>query len=518
MNFLYFVYVSIILYSVSLHTASSMTSENDPRFTGFTHALASFVLGSKLDHPYSKTVAHVRLGEDIPEEEKRACALRKKNAHKKLEKFLTLSLEPDEMPTIALCCSGGGYRALISTLGMLIALQEMDLLDCVTYIAGVSGSTWTMGTWFAHKKNLEDLKNLLKEQIKRPLHVDSSYAKLLELASIKYLYDQQFTLVDVWGALIAKTLLSDLGDKRQSCHLSDQQVSVALGLCPFPIYSSVIPSKKTYEWVEHTPYEVTNLTYKSALPTWALGRKFDSGISLDFAPEQTLGFLLGACGSAFTISEGEFLDLYAQQLPFLLVHTLSFLNNYTSLEYTRISPAQLYNPLYGMTEMPCHDKKEICLVDAGLDCNLPFAPLLRPERKVDIIIVADASSGLSDAPELRCGQEYAQKNNLLFPPIDYTDISLRTVSVFTDPEKKAPTIMYMPLIKNSSYAAFDPQESINTGGYCSTFNLIYTEEQTEELCGLRRFCVLEAEEKIKQALYAVCMNKKIEVYKDDKKI
>ena len=299
-----------------------------------------------------------------------------------------------------------------------------------------------------------------------------------------------------------------MGDKRQSCNLSDQQGSVGLGLCPFPIYSSVIPLGKTYEWVEHTPYEITNLTHKAAIPTWALGRKFDSGISLDFPPEQTLGFLLGTCGSAFTISEGEFLDLYAQQLPYLLVHTLSFLNSYTSFEYARISPAKIHNPLYGMTSMPYHDKEEICLVDAGLDCNLPFAPLLRPERGVDIIIVADASSDLAAASELQCGQEYAQKNNLVFPPIDYTDISLSTVSIFTDLEKKAPSILYMPLIKNSNYTSFNPQESINTGGYCSTFNLLYKEEETEELCGLRRFSVLEAQEKIKKVLYDFCVHKK----------
>ena len=508
MLLIHVLYLLISFTSFTVYPATPEINQDDARANFIANAAISFALGSKLDHPYDTQIAHVRLSNDIPEEEKAACTLRKQKAHKKLEQLLGISLEPDEFPTIALCCSGGGYRALISTLGMLMALEEMDLLDCVTYIAGVSGSTWTMGTWYSHKKKLIDLKNLLKEQIKKPLPSDSSYTKLLELASIKYYYDQKFTLVDIWGALIAKTLLSDFGDKRQSCHLSEQQHSVSTGLCPFPIYTSIIPLDKTYEWVEHTPYEVTNIAQNAAIPTWSLGRKFDSGISMDFAPEQTLGFLLGACGSAFTISEGEFLDMYAQQLPFLLVHTLNFLNTYTSFEYARISPAQLYNPLYGTESILHKNKQEICLVDAGIDCNLPFPPLLRAERKIDIIIVADASSDIDTGSEIACGEEYAIKNNLLFPPISYTDISKQTVSVFADLENKAPTILYVPLIKNSAYAEFDPQESITSGGYCSTFNLSYKEEETEQLCGLTHFSVYEARAKIVQSLYDFCMHKK----------
>ncbi len=47
-----------------------------------------------------------------------------------------------QVPVLAVVCSGGGSRALISTYGSLQGLQKIQLLDAVSYITGVSGATW----------------------------------------------------------------------------------------------------------------------------------------------------------------------------------------------------------------------------------------------------------------------------------------------------------------------------------------------------------------------------------------
>ena len=47
-----------------------------------------------------------------------------------------------QAPVIAVLGSGGGLRAHIACLGVLSELKELGLLDAVTYLAGVSGSTW----------------------------------------------------------------------------------------------------------------------------------------------------------------------------------------------------------------------------------------------------------------------------------------------------------------------------------------------------------------------------------------
>lgn len=38
--------------------------------------------------------------------------------------------------------SGGGYRAACGLSGAMVALQESGILDCATYVAGLSGSSW----------------------------------------------------------------------------------------------------------------------------------------------------------------------------------------------------------------------------------------------------------------------------------------------------------------------------------------------------------------------------------------
>lgn len=43
---------------------------------------------------------------------------------------------------IAVMATGGGIRAMTSLYGQLAGLQELGLLDCVSYITGASGSTW----------------------------------------------------------------------------------------------------------------------------------------------------------------------------------------------------------------------------------------------------------------------------------------------------------------------------------------------------------------------------------------
>lgn len=47
-----------------------------------------------------------------------------------------------QVPTIAVLGSGGGYRATTGFSAACRALDEMDLLSCVTYLTGLSGSAW----------------------------------------------------------------------------------------------------------------------------------------------------------------------------------------------------------------------------------------------------------------------------------------------------------------------------------------------------------------------------------------
>lgn len=75
------------------------------------------------------------------------------------KKFLRLDeneqVHPDDIPIIGLGGSGGGYRAC---LGFLACMEEMQnptddsssgLWDLITYVAGVSGSCWSIAGLYA---------------------------------------------------------------------------------------------------------------------------------------------------------------------------------------------------------------------------------------------------------------------------------------------------------------------------------------------------------------------------------
>lgn len=49
-----------------------------------------------------------------------------------------------KVPVIAISSSGGGYRAMQAAIGVLSAFEKMRFLNAISYIAGISGSTWAI--------------------------------------------------------------------------------------------------------------------------------------------------------------------------------------------------------------------------------------------------------------------------------------------------------------------------------------------------------------------------------------
>ena len=47
-----------------------------------------------------------------------------------------------QVPTMAVIGSGGGFRAMVGLSGVVKALHDSGILQCSTYICGLSGSSW----------------------------------------------------------------------------------------------------------------------------------------------------------------------------------------------------------------------------------------------------------------------------------------------------------------------------------------------------------------------------------------
>lgn len=124
---------------------------------------------SKLN-PYCNTIARVRISKAISPQEKKYIQYRTSFVRKYLKTFLSYEIPKNYTPKIAFMGSGGGYRAMLSTLGFLSGAKKMGLLDCTFYIAGVSGSTWTIGTWMSSKHSIRYIKNLLISYSGKKIH------------------------------------------------------------------------------------------------------------------------------------------------------------------------------------------------------------------------------------------------------------------------------------------------------------------------------------------------------------
>jgi len=48
----------------------------------------------------------------------------------------------EQVPVVAIMTTGGGTRALTAMYAHLLSVQELKVLDCVSYITGLSGATW----------------------------------------------------------------------------------------------------------------------------------------------------------------------------------------------------------------------------------------------------------------------------------------------------------------------------------------------------------------------------------------
>lgn len=476
-----------------------------------------------IHHPHYHEQATVRYSEndDICHEEKLFIEKRMLIIKKKLEQLLNITLEEDRIPRIGIVFSGGGFRSMLTTLGFLCGAEKTGLLDCCLYCVSLSGSAWALAPWIASGKSLKEFTFELHHKLYDGIdHINDPYelSELFEIMVTKLIARQFVSTMDIYGGVIANTLLKGFVKNPMLMRLTDSHEHIKDGSLPLPIYTAIQSYQTPYEWMEFSPFEVGSSFLKSYIPTWAYGRKFKNGVSLDKAPEQTLGYFLGVFGSAFEVNLKDIVSMSTSNLSYLGHQLPDFLTKAfkkalslilaSFIGELRLFPSMLLNFTHELATSPIKDDKTISLVDAGIDFNLPFPPLLRPARTIDIIIVYDASANICGAPELVQARDYAIRNGLKFPPIDLDVVDKKTVSVFSDPnDSDTPVIIYFPRIKNNNYStSFDPDYCI-AHDYCNTFNFSYSPEEAKLLTGFAEFSIKEHQNLVKQTIAQVLETK-----------
>ncbi len=460
------------------------------------------------NNPYKDSFAFVRTGNGLVPTEYDQSTRRLAYICQALTKY-GFNTSSQKIPRVAIACSGGGYRAMLYTTGALKAFIKHGTFDLVSYLVGLSGSTWAIASWISSGMSIDLFHDWLINHIYSHmdgLSVDDA-ALIEEVVLTKYCSGQPVGFVDLYGACIANNLFGLFAKNKNSVHLSEQVAAIGDGSLPLPIYTAVSGEENQTEtiWYEFTPYEIGASRFAAYVPTWAFGRKFKNGLSVSNAPEQSMGTFLGTFGLAIgaTIKQIFQDENLMNATQSALVHTIlaRILQKYGN---DRLVTAEYLNCIYQMAGIPRDALPVLRLVDAGTDFNLPYPPISgqRPDRHADIIIFIDASAGTIGA-ELRNVENYARANNLPFPVIDYTDIDKHAVSVFSDDDPQVPTVIYVPIIvdhallevyKNDpAYAAlysilkdFDSEACINSGP-CDTFNFSYTPQQARCVTALGEF-------------------------------
>ncbi|NWS56380.1 PA24E phospholipase, partial [Chunga burmeisteri] len=525
----------------------------------------------------------LRLRFDLCAEEQDFICKRKKVVSAALKKVLHLDkdLQEDEVPVVAVMTTAGGVRSMTAMFGSLLALQELGILDCVSYISGLSATTWTMAKLYEDANwSQNDLRGPIGDIRK---HVIKSKLHCFSLDRMKY-YEKELcerkqeghklSFTDLWGLFIDCMLHQQESTQK----LSDQQLAVNQGQNPLPIYLSLnvkddFSTLDFKEWVEFTPYEVGFLKYGAFVRTEDFGSEFFMGHLMKKIPESRICFLEGTWSNIFSqnFMDAVYLSGHSEDFwhrwtqgtkhdieehPALLkkpheqTTSLSIpkgcLSNtvremmtgrpVVSTYHNFLKGLQLHNK-YLENESFCMWKDTVLdsspnqlnemgdylkLVDTAFFINTSCPPILRPERKVDVILHLNYSGGSQTLP-LDLFSEYCLEHGVPFPSTELSQEDrehLKECYVFED-SLEAPILAYFPLVCDTfrKYKAPNVERSptemeqgrvdvSNCGAPYGTGLLTYTEENFNKLLNLCSYNILNNKHLILQALQTAVERKK----------
>ncbi|HBL98937.1 TPA: hypothetical protein DDZ86_04830 [Candidatus Dependentiae bacterium] len=434
------------------------------------------------------------------------------------------TIDPAHMPRIAVIGSGGSMHAALALGGLLKSFDASGLLQTTHYVAGVSGSTWLISAWLASGKSYSEFFKDYTERVAEGLipntlkgiggYVGDFVDALAQTFLRRLFYGEIPTIIDFWGLVIGLECLDKKSrDDYSNTSLCSQLQNFSSGNAPCPIYTAINPINKNtaFQWVEFSPFEVMNYGLNAAVPTFGFGRQFNTGTSINNHPPLELGYLMGIWGSAISITLREIYTMFLSNLePKELFAPLKDLIMETPIGQLRVFPAHIRNPTHDMHGMPDSKSSFHIYLDAGMDINLPFVPLLKPERKVDLIIACDDGGDTYFAGALKNAAAWAKVNNIPFPTIDYHVAESNIFSVFDDgPDSQAPVLIYLPAITNPR---FDPNYDPFVKGYHGVTSLEWTQHQIDQITGLMEMAGDEAKQTIVEVIDRLAQRKAAKVY------
>ncbi|KAH6681060.1 lysophospholipase catalytic domain-containing protein [Plectosphaerella plurivora] len=426
------------------------------------------------------------------------------------------------LPNIAIAVSGGGYRALMNGAGFISAADSRNnesgpisgLLQSSTYLAGLSGGGWLVGSIFSN--NFSTVPDLQAGSSDSAIwRFDRSIFRGPQESGIGILNTVQYwteigravaskalgwdtSITDFWGRALSYQLVNEPegGPDYTFSSIADSQ-SFTDAETPFPILvaDGRAPGERVVSLnatvYEFNPYELGSwdpTTYGFA-PLRYLASNFTNG-TIDSNGEcvrgfDQIGFVMGTSSSLFNQFLLANVTAVGEEASIPTFVTNAIEGILDRLDQDENDIAQYApNPFFGWNpnnNSVNSDQFQLSLVDGGEDLqNIPLHPLIQPFRAVDIIFAVDSSADTTfswpNGTALRATYDRVGTsigNNTLFPPVPDAEtfinsgLNRRPTLFGCDPanftltagQQVPPLIFYIPnapYTAHSNVSTFDP--------------------------------------------------------------
>ncbi|ETS80978.1 Lysophospholipase [Pestalotiopsis fici W106-1] len=424
------------------------------------------------------------------------------------------------IPNVAIAVSGGGYRALMNGAGFIAAADSRvngsseasgigGLLQASTYLAGLSGGGWLVGSIYANNfSTVVELRDgspgssvwaFDRSIFQGPeesgisiLNTASYWDDIANQVDAKRDIGYDASITDYWGRALSYQLINatDGGPAYTFSSIADSQdFKDANQPMPILVADGRVPGVKVITLnatvYEMNPWEIGTFdpTVFAFAPIKYVGSNFTNGSVPDdghcVEGFDQYGYVMGTSSSLFN----QFIlqNLTSSGIPDFLVSTIQDILDWLGEEDDDIAD-WAPNPFYGYDATGNNynvDQESLTLVDGGEDLqNIPLHPLIQPERAVDVIFAVDSSADTTynwpNGTALRASYDRSKgsiANGTEFPAVPdaetFINLGLNRkptffgcdVNNFTSPDNAPPLVVYIantPYTAWSNVSTYDP--------------------------------------------------------------
>jgi len=501
-------------------------------------------------NPYAYIPARVRIEDDVfSPEEKAYLSVRKPFVKKSLEEFIGITIpEGLELPNMMVSLSGGGSRAMLHSWSVMRAFDKMGLLNAISHVSSLSGSTWFLWPWLISGMTLEQYEDKLLSGVvggfvpraasfvvpigtKAFKKSINTHKIITEFFVRELVFNRDVTPIDIYGVVLGLILFEGFGENNDplQVYMDPLYPNLDSGTIPYPILTTIsIPDVR---WFTATPYEFGASSLGAYVPIWGVDRKFKDGVSVGMVPYPDrvgLSGFIAMSAAAMAASLGDiYFNLFSGIKEGKIKTLLQAIMEQSPLERLRFFYYERSNFLYGVPGLPIYDSlsgktwgdvKSIKYTDAGVIWVNPIPPLLdRMKPKVPTILIVQDASAKVGYPRLKDAKAYAdgenpRKKRFSFPELQKEfPYNKKGMSILQNDDV---LIFYFPRIidreliqKNESNPElqsliqrqnFDMDQRL--ASVYSTFKLQYTEDNARDLTAVGMFNVLANKEKIRETI------------------